>query len=406
MDASALLSRPQGGDMRLVGMISGTSFDGIDVAVADLHFDGETIVLVPLGADTAPYPADVRRALVAAMPPKAVTAEDLCVLDTRIGQLFAEAAASAITDLAQGKADLIVSHGQTLYHWVEGRHATGTLQIGQPAWIAERTGLPVIADLRARDVAAGGNGAPLASTLDVMLLDPDATAPRAALNLGGIANLTVAGGGRAPIAFDTGPANALIDVAVDVSTGGASAYDDQGRIAAAGMIDQTLLDRMLDEPYYDLEPPKSTGKEHFHLPYLEERLAGRAVDEDVVATVTALTAETVARECHRLGVVEVIAAGGGMMNPTLMEMLSDRLGEDVALRPIDELGLPADSKEAYLFALLGFLTVHGLPGTFPTCTGARRASILGTVVPGVAGLPRCTAPPGTTPARLRIEVAA
>lgn len=388
--------------MRVVGLISGTSFDGIDVAAADLRLDGDTVVLGPLGADTAAYPPDVRDALVAAMPPRAVTAEHLCRLDTRVGQAFADAAARAVATLAGGEADLVASHGQTLYHWVEGRRALGTLQAGQSAWIAERTGLPVVADLRVRDVAAGGHGAPLASTLDVLLLGEDSPEPRAALNLGGIANITVTGGGREAIAYDTGPANALVDVAVESATEGAAGYDEDGRMAAEGTVDDALLDRLLDDPYYGLDPPKSTGREHFHLPYLEQRLAGRAVDEDVVATVTALTAETVARECRRLGVTEVLASGGGTANPVLMGMLAERLGDRVGLGRIDTLGLPSDSKEAYLMTLLGFLTAHGLPGTFPTCTGAGHASVLGSVVPGANGFPEVGTPPAR-PRRLRVE---
>lgn len=392
--------------MRVLGMISGTSFDAVDVAAARLTIQDDTIVMVPLGAHSVPYPPEVRQRLVAAMPPNTVTAQDLCTLDTRIGQLFADIARDAIASLAGGRIDLVSSHGQTLYHWTRGREVAGTLQIGQPAWIAEVTGLPVVADLRVRDVAAGGQGAPLTSTLDVMLLDREAPEPRAALNLGGIANITVTGGGHEPNAFDTGPGNALIDVAVQIATDGAQTYDEDGRIAAAGTVDEDLLTRLLDDPYYDLDPPKTTGKEHFHLPYLDEHLAGRTVDADVVATLTAVTAQTVARDCRRLGVREVIASGGGTSNPTLMGMLADRLGGDVALRTIDELGLPTDAKEAYLFALLGFLTVHNLPGVFPSCTGAARASILGAVLPGADGLP-CPVEhdrDGATPHRVRVEV--
>lgn len=391
--------------MRVLGMISGTSFDGVDVAVAELYIDGDTVAMRALGADSIRYPADLRAALIAAMPPNPVTAQALCVLDTRIGQHFAQAAADAVAGLGRGEVGLVVSHGQTLYHWVEGRRAAGTLQIGQPAWIAERTGLPVVADLRARDVAAGGHGAPLASTFDVLLLGVDGAQRRAALNLGGIANLTITGGGLDPIAYDTGPANALIDVAAHAATDGRATYDVDGRLAGAGAIDNELLDRLLDDPYYDLAPPKSTGKEHFHFPYLRQRLGGRTVDVDVVATVTALTAETVARECRRFRVTEVIASGGGTSNPTLMSMIRSRLQDGVTVRLIDELGLPSGSKEAYIFALLGFLTVHDVPATFPSCTGASHASILGVVVPGAAGLPRPVEPVDRPPRRLRVEVA-
>lgn len=389
--------------MRVLGMISGTSFDAVDVAVADLSLEGETIVLRPRGTHSVPYPADLRAALAAAMPPRTITAETVCMLDTRIGQLFADAAVEALAQLDLD-VDLIASHGQTLYHWVTGRQAAGTLQIGQPAWIAERTGVAVVADLRARDLAAGGHGAPLASTLDVLLLGGDAAEPRAALNLGGIANLTVLGTGRSPLAYDVGPANALIDAAVEAATGGDATYDHDGQLAASGTIDVDLLQRLLDEPYYDLAPPKSTGKEHFNLAYLEDRLAGRAIDADVVATVTALTAEVIAQDCRRFGLSELVVSGGGTSNPVLMKLLHERLGGDVSMRPIDDLGIPSDSKEAYLLALLGFLTVHDLPGTFPGCTGAAHPSILGAVVPGATGLPRPTERVDGPPTRLRVEV--
>lgn len=386
--------------MRVLGMISGTSFDGIDVAAADLSFDDDTVVLRPLGALTHAFPPELRAALTAAMPPRPTTAAAVCELDTRIGQVFADAAERGARELAGDRAELIASHGQTLFHWVEGRQARGTLQLGQPAWIAQRTGLSVVADLRARDLAAGGQGAPLASLLDVLLLGRDAPRPRAALNLGGIANLTIVGGGREPIAFDTGPANALLDVAVEQLTGGAETFDRDGRRAARGRTDPALLERLLADPYYALEPPKTTGKEVFHLSHLDAALGGRAIDDDALATLVALTAETVAVWCHRFGVEEVVAAGGGVANPTLLEALDRRLG-DVPLRRIDEFGLPADDKEAYLFALLGFLTVHGVPGTVPSCTGASEASVLGAVVPGRDGLPH-TVGPSAAPVRLRV----
>lgn len=387
--------------MRVIGMISGTSFDGIDIAVADLELDGDTIVLRPVGAGSHPYPPALRRAVADALPPRATTLGAVCELDTRIGQAFAAAADRGVLELAGGRADLIVSHGQTMFHWVEGRQALGTLQLGQPAWIAARTGLPVVADLRARDLAAGGQGAPLVSILDVLLLGRDAPRPRAALNLGGIANLTIVGGGVEPIAFDTGPANALLDVAVEAMTDGSESFDPDGRLAAEGRIDAGLLAQLLEDPYYALEAPKTTGKEVFHLDHLRAHLGVRPIDRDVLATLVALTAETVATWCHRYDVEEVIVAGGGVANPTLLAALDRRLGA-IALRRIDELGLPAHDKEAYLFALLGFLTVHDLPGVVASCTGAPEASVLGVVVPGRDGLPRVPRA-ATPPVRLRVE---
>ena len=267
-------ARGGGGLMRVVGMISGTSMDGIDVAAAELDLRGEVVELRPLGARSIPYRPELRTALAAVLPPATTTAAEVCRLDNVVGVAFAEAAAAGIEELAVGDADLVVSHGQTIYHWVDvdGR-AQGTLQIGQPAWIAEATGVPVVADLRARDVAAGGHGAPLASLFDHLLLagSEDTTA---ALNLGGIANLTIVDPSADTLAFDTGPANALIDATVEHVSGGAERYDRDGARARRGRVDRDLLDQLLGEPYYRRPPPKSTGKELFNLPYLIERVAG------------------------------------------------------------------------------------------------------------------------------------
>jgi anhydro-N-acetylmuramic acid kinase len=353
--------------MRVAGLMSGTSFDGIDAAVADIELEGDTLALACVGELSAPYDEALRRDLAAALPPAQTTLEMVCSLDTRIGQAFARVAAQAIDRYG---GELIVSHGQTVFHAA----TRGTLQLGQPAWIAERTGLPVVADLRARDVAAGGQGAPLVSLLDTLLLAGRPGTP-AALNLGGIANLTVP-----PFAFDTGPANALLDAAARHFTG--RPFDEDGRLAAAGTVDRALLDRLLQDPYYARPAPKTTGKEHFHAGYVE--FDGRA--EDVLATLTRLTARTVAQAAHRHGVTEVFASGGGVRNPTLMAALADELAP-VALRAGDELGLPARAKEAYAFAVLGFLTHHGVAGTLASATGARHASVLGSITPGSGSHP-------------------
>ncbi len=373
--------------MRVIGMMSGTSFDAVDAAAADLELVDDTVVLRPLGMVSRPYPESVREALVAALPPAATTMEQVCRLDTEIGQAFADLAVRADQELCAGSADLVVSHGQTVYHWVDGGRVRGTLQIGQPAWIAEQTGLPVVADLRARDVAAGGQGAPLVSALDVLLLKGRRHVS-AALNLGGIANITVVDPARDPVAFDTGPANALIDAAVHRATGGRQGFDVDGRLAATGQIDRDLLARLLAEPYYSRPAPKSTGKELFNLAYLEMIMAERPSLEtvDLVATLTALTAQTVADALGAAEVGEVIASGGGTQNPVLMAMLGDRLPR-VKLLTTDDLGLPSGAKEAYAFAFLGFCTVSGLTATVPSCTGARHASVLGSITPGRRGLP-------------------
>lgn len=385
--------------MRVIGLMSGTSADGIDAAAADLHLDGDVLELVPLGALAAPLPAPLRELVRAVLPPADTTAELVCRLDTAAGQAFADVAARAADELCGGAADLVVSHGQTVHHWVEDGVVRGTLQLGQPAWIAERTGLPVVADLRPRDVAAGGQGAPLVSAVDVLLL-AGRDAPAAALNLGGIANVTVVAPDREPVAFDTGPANALLDAAVLDRTGGT--HDVDGALAARGRVHLPLLERLLADPYYAQPPPRTTGKERFHLPYLRAACAGLgAIDApDLLATLITLTARTVAAAVRPYGVAEVLAAGGGTRNPTLMAALAAELGP-VRLDTTDGLGLPVDAKEAYAFAVLGFLTVHGLPATVPACTGARGPRVLGSLTPGATGFPAITRP-DRPPVRLRI----
>ncbi|NIH84883.1 anhydro-N-acetylmuramic acid kinase [Amycolatopsis granulosa] len=380
--------------MRVVGLISGTSVDGIDVAVAELDVTGDEVVLAPLGHNSLPYPEDLRRELLAALPPAAATLEQVTRLDTLVGQAFGEAAAT----MSAG-ADLVASLGQTVFHWVEGGRARGSLQLGRPAWIAERTGLPVVADLRVRDIAAGGHGAPLASTLDALWLHD--LAPAVALNLGGIANVTVV---RADgvLAFDTGPGNALLDLAAHDVTGGAQSSDLDGAIAARGRVHPELLERLLAEPYYSAPPPKSTGKELFHAGYLRAAAAGLDVaDEDLLATLTELTAVTVARACAEA--TTVIASGGGADNPSLMRALARHL-PGTRLATSDEFGLPRSAKEAYLTALLGWLTWHGIPANLPAATGARGPRLLGSITPGTHPL-AMPAPHPATVTRLQVAAA-
>lgn len=380
--------------MRVVGLMSGTSYDAIDVAVADLSFHGDEIELVPLGAISVDHDPAVREQIAATLPPAEQPAEAICRLDTHLGQAFAEAAHQGIA--AFGGGDLVVSHGQTVFHWIENGSARGTLQLGQPAWIAERTGLPVVSDLRSRDIAAGGQGAPLVPIFDLLLLPPAGT-PRAALNLGGIANMTVIAPDRDVIAYDLGPANALIDAATTRFYG--EPYDRDGHHAAAGTVDQNLLQALADHPYFRREAPKSTGKELFNAAYLSDRLTGFGAlqPDDIIATVTELTARVVTTDVRKYGVAELVVSGGGARNPYLMRQIA----QQVATRPIDDFGIPGDAKEAYAFALLGFLTVQGVPAAVPSCTGASKASVLGSITPGKNGWPRLD-PPGEPPTRLRI----
>ena len=398
--------------MIVIGLMSGTSMDGIDAAVADLELNGEVLRLRPLGHETTPYSAELATGLRAVLPPSVTTIEAVCRLDTGVGQEFAAAADRARRQ--HPGAELVVAHGQTVFHWVKtDGHVAGTLQIGRPAWLAEGCGLPVVSDLRSADVAAGGQGAPLVSLFDVLLLGANAgvssgrpDVPRAALNLGGIANLTVvpaAAEGAAPIAYDAGPANALIDAAVVAVTGGAETCDHGGARAARGTVDEALLTLLLDDFFLAQAPPKTTGKERYHHGFTEAALDELGRDlaaDDLVATLTAHAAEVAAAECRRHGVAEVIASGGGTENPVFMQALAQRIAP-ARLRTIDDLGVPSAAKEAYAFAVLGFLTWHGLPSNVPSCTGARRPAVLGNISPGPTPLtlPR----PGKTPPR-RLEI--
>ena len=398
--------------MIVLALSSGTSVDGIDVAVADLSFDNDndSVRLVPLSHHEVGFSDELRAQVLDGLPPASTTLEQVCRIDTLLGQEFAAAARSTLDDHDPsdgGAPELVVSHGQTLYHWVQDGSVLGTLQLGQPAWIAEATGLPVVSDVRVADVAAGGQGAPLASLLDVLLLGARPE-PAAALNLGGIANVTVAGGGISPVAFDTGPANALLDVAVRRATHGRQHVDTDGALAAAGQVHETLLSALLEHDHYRQAPPKSTGKEVFHAGYLDTALAATGTHElpahDLLATLVELTAATVADALTAYRVGEVIASGGGTHNPTLMRRLAARL-DPARVSTVDSLGLDPGAKEAYLFALIGFLTWHGLPGTVPDCTGARHTTVAGRITPGAR--PLCLPDPATAhPTTLYIDTPA
>ena len=386
--------------MRVIGLISGTSYDGIDAAAVELWLDGNLLYARLLGHMVVEYEPELHRAIGAVLPPHPITVADVGKLDTMLGQAFARVAVEAVKRFCAGTAHLVVSHGQTVFHWLEDGRACGSLQIGQSAWIAEWSGLPVVSDLRNRDIAAGGQGAPLVSIFDTLLLAGGDGRP-AALNIGGIANLTIVPPDGPAVAFDTGPGNALIDAAVLHYSNGRSAYDAGGKWAAAGRVHDGLLKRLLDDDYYRRTGPKSTGKEQFHLGYLLKAVGatGDISPEDVVATVTELTAATIALECRRHQISELLVSGGGANNPVLMRTLVQALGSVPVYRS-DDLGVPSEAKEAIAFAVLGFLTVHGIDGTIISCTGARRPVLLGRITPGRSPL---TLPaPASAPRRLAI----
>jgi anhydro-N-acetylmuramic acid kinase len=390
--------------VKVLGMISGTSHDGIDAAVVDFALQGDVLHGHLTSASSAAYDPALRARILAALPPAATTLAEVCELDTLIGQAFADVADKST---AAGPVDAVCSHGQTVFHWVDasGTSALGTLQIGQPAWIAERLGVPVVADVRIRDIAAGGQGAPLVSYLDTLLLG-DLPGRPAALNLGGISNMTVPGAAGGPLAWDIGPANSLVDAAVLRTGAHPAGYDADGAVAARGRVDEELLADLLAEPYYRLPAPKSTGKELFHDGYVAAALArhGRDVEPaDLIATLTALTAQTVAEAVRAAGVDTLVVSGGGCANLTMLRMIADRL-PGVRLTTSGELGAPPDLKEAIAFALIGWQSLHGLPATLPSATGASAARTLGAITPGREPL-RLPEPVTGAPASLRLTVA-
>ncbi len=391
-------------DMRVIGCMSGTSYDAVDAVATDLSLRAGVLTAHILGQVTTAIPAHLRRDISALLPPQPTTVDAVCRLDTRLGRLFGTAIADCHRRAADGHADLAVCHGQTVFHWVEDGRAQGTLQLGAAGEIAQACGLPVVTDLRSRDVAAGGQGAPLVSLLDALLIlaPTEGARPEAArtgvLNLGGIANITVPAP-TAPsgvVAYDLGPANALIDAAVSHYSGGAATYDEDGARAARGRVQPELLARLTAHPYYRQPAPKSTGKEVFHAEYLSGLTADLDLTpDDVVATVTELTAVLVAQACEEHDLGRLLVSGGGTLNPTLMTRIRERCGS-MTVSTTDTIGLPSRAKEAFAFAVLGYLTVHGIPGTLPGVTGASRTSVLGSVTPGPQGWqlpPSGTAPP-------------
>ncbi|MFD4753424.1 MULTISPECIES: anhydro-N-acetylmuramic acid kinase [unclassified Streptomyces] len=385
--------------MIVVGLMSGTSMDGLDVAVADLSLDGEgTVTLVPLAAEEHPWPEETRARLLGVLPPARVSLGDVCEVDTLVGRESARVVREIVRRYG---GDLVGSHGQTVFHSVSPRgRALGTLQLGQPAWIAEETGLPVVSDIRARDIAAGGQGAPLASTLDALWLAAGPGTKRVALNLGGIANVTVVGAPGEPVtAFDTGPANCLLDAAAVRLSGGRLGSDIDGRMARAGAVRTDLLGRLREEPYYRLPAPKSTGRELFTTEYVAERLAGlpEVAPDDLMATLAELTAVTVADAVRPYAPTEVVASGGGVRNPALLDRLRAHLAP-ATLTTSDTYGLPAGDKEAYLMTLLAFLSWHQIPGVAPGATGSTQPRVLGRLSPGTG--PLRLPEPGVAPKRL------
>jgi len=367
-----------------LGLISGTSADGIDAALVELGDAGASgttcgISVRVIAARTTPYPPDLRRQVLAlATSDAAIALDDYGRLDVEIGACFA---AAAIGLLRQAGIDgdtiaAIGSHGQTVRHRVGGAHPF-TLQIGDPSVIAERTGIPTVADFRRADVAAGGQGAPLLPALHAAVFG-DPRIPRAILNLGGIANTTLLRPGVDVSGFDTGPANCLMDAWAERHLG--TPRDDNGHWARSGQVDAALLQALLDDPYFRAAPPKSTGREEFNLAWLDARLPGGLAPADVQATLLALSARSIADalRTHAAGTREVYACGGGVHNTALMDALRSEL-PGVRLDSTAALGLDPDYVEAIGFAWLARARLRGEPGNLPGVTGARGPRLLGNV---------------------------
>jgi anhydro-N-acetylmuramic acid kinase len=358
-----------------VGLISGTSADGIDAALC--RFGPATELI---HARTHPWPEAIRqRILGVSQGTDALDLDALGHLDVAVGQCFAEAARALLEEagIAAAEVRAIGSHGQTVRHRIEGAQPF-TLQIGDASVIAERTGIDTVADFRRADVAAGGQGAPLMPAFHAAVLG-DARGRRAVLNLGGIANLTVLGPGERIIGFDSGPANGLMDAWCQQARG--QAFDRDGAMAAGGQVREDLLARMLADPYFALTAPKSTGREYFHLAWLHGIAdVSQLPPEDVQATLLALTVASIADAVAREGdeVSQVVACGGGVHNRVLMDALATALAPRELLSSA-ALGVPPDHVEAMGFAWLARRRLRGEAGNLPSVTGAAGPRLLGAI---------------------------
>ncbi len=373
--------------MRVAGIMSGTSLDGIDVAIVDIAGRG----IQPVAFRAAPYPEKVRNAILGVSNTTTTTGE-IARLHVLLGELYAAAVQETckLRRVPLRSIGLVGCHGQTIYHQGEpvpflGNSVAATLQIGEAAVIAERLGVPVVSDFRPRDMAAGGKGAPLVPFVDYLLFRHPKRG-RVALNIGGIANLTAIppnARSNQVIAFDTGPGNMVMDALAAEFTGGRRRFDRDGRIAAKGCVDRVLLDRLLARSYYRQRPPKSAGREQYGAEFIAELKKSGLPLRDLIATSTALTAAAIAIGIERfvkplMSIDDLIAAGGGVWNRTLMAYLQAFL-PGIRISRTDDYGIDPDGKEAVAFALLAYQTYRHRPSNLPSATGARHPVVLGKI---------------------------
>ncbi len=388
--------------MIVAGVMSGTSADGVDVALCRispaLTANGTPRIKL-LGHIGMPYPKAVREAVLAAMDAKSASVADMSRLNWRLGSVYADAVVKAIAKF-NIKPDLVACHGQTVYHQgvaapFAGKLVRATWQIGEASVLAERLRIPVVSDFRPADLAAGGQAAPLVPMLDYVLFR-HAKKSRVLVNLGGIGNLTAIPAGATTdslLAFDTGPANMVLDACMAQLFN--KPFDRNGATARKGVAQQNVIEEIMRDLYFSAPPPKSCGREQFGAAFTARFISlcrkARATDTDIIATAAALTVESILEAYRRfvwphlgrsapLANVEFVVAGGGAKNPTLMHLLQSGLKPlGVKLQTTDDFGIPAQAKEAVAFALLGYLTWNRMPGNIPAATGATRPVILGKV---------------------------
>ena len=399
MSIESLISLREKESRNVIGLMSGTSCDGIDACLVKITGNGLSTKVDIIGFETYPYENEIRELIFEASCKETGTVDKICQLDFTLGKLFADAAGqiAAKMSIPLSEIDIVGSHGQTIYHVSSLKESNdkvvrSTLQIGEPSVIAQETGVTTVADFRTRDIAAGGEGAPLTPYADLVLFGRDGVG-RAMQNIGGISNVTFLpadGNIKEIIAFDNGPGNMIIDRFTEIITDGKLKYDKNGEFASRGRLNQDLLERLCTHPYLSKPPPKSTGREDFGIQFsdnLYKELKQDNIDVyDAIATITAFTAKSISdsykrfiQPCYKID--EVIISGGGVSNSVLCQFLEDYL-VDISVSAVDDFGIPSDAKEALAFAILANETVSGNPCNVPSATGAKESVVLGKILPG------------------------
>ncbi len=383
----------------VVGLMSGTSCDGIDACLVNIEGSGLTTKIDLIGFETYSFPDEIRALILEASQRETGSVDLVCRLNFFLGKLFANSvrlvAEKTATPLAE--IDLVGSHGHTVYHLPASKETAtmyegSTLQIGEPSVIVQETGITTIADFRTRDIAAGGEGAPLVPYADFILFGKDGVC-RAIQNIGGIANVALLPGDGdidTIISYDSGPGNMVIDRFAEKITDGRATFDKGGALASKGKPDNSFLERLCSHPFVTKQPPKSTGREDFGIEFADnlydEMKQKRLNDADAIATVTAFTAKAISDSYRNFiqpfyQIDEVVLSGGGVHNRTLIKFMSNNLS-GIKIKQTDDFGIPADAKEAITFALLANETVFGSPANIPRATGAKERVVLGKIIPG------------------------